>query len=196
MLKINLLPIRQLKKRAKARNQIIAAVVVFCGILLLLAFVGILQASRVSSLNEEITLRTKEKASFSQVIKELAELEQKRLELNDKIRIINQLKTDSYLAVHVLDEVANQIDNNRMWLTSLSQQGNQLTIGGYALDNETIAQFMDELRLKSPYVNDVTLSNSSLATVSDKDLKSFSLVCSVSSPAPDGKGQPDTDKQQ
>ena len=82
----------------------------------------------------------------------------------------------------MLDEVSNLIDNNRMWLTALSQSGNQLTLTGYALDNETIAQFMDELRFNSPYVNSVSLSNSSLATVSGKDLKSFSLVCSVSSP--------------
>jgi type IV pilus assembly protein PilN len=196
MLKINLLPIRQLKKRAKARNQILAALVVFCGVLILLAFVGMLQAARVTSLNEEIQAREKEKKSFDKVVQELAELENKRIELNEKIRIINQLKTDSYLTVHVLDEVASWIDNNRMWLTALSQNQGQLSLTGYALDNETIAQFMDELKFKSPYVNDVSLSNSSLATVSGKDLKSFTLVCSVSSPSTDTETAAEKDKQQ
>jgi type IV pilus assembly protein PilN len=196
MLKINLLPIRQLKKRAKARNQIVAALIAFCGVIVLLAFVGMLQAARISSLNDEIQAREKEKKSFDKVVQELADLEKKRLELNEKIRIINQLKTDSYLTVRILDEVANLIDNNRMWLTSLSQSGSNLTLSGYAMDNETIAQFMDELKFSSPFVNSVSLSNSSQASVSGKDLKSFSLVCSVSFPQPTKEVASEESKQQ
>jgi len=199
MLRINLLPIRQLKKRVKARNQIIGAFVVFCCVLALLAFVGAIQASRISGLNQEISVKTKEKTSFNKVIRELADLEKKRLDLNNKIKIINKLKTDSSLTVHILDEVANLIDNNRMWLTAFSQNGNQLVLSGYALDNQTVAQFMDELKFKSAYINAVSLSNSSLSKVSGKELKSFSLTCSVSAPAPpeevEGEKVADTGKK-
>lgn len=189
MLRINLLPIRQLKKRAKARNQIIGAFVVFCFVIALLGFVGVIQASRISGLNQEITDKTKEKKSFDKVVKELADLEKKRLDLNNKIKIINKLKTDSSLTVHILDEVARIIDNNRMWLTSLSQNGSQLILSGFALDNQTVAQFMDELKLKSPYVNSVSLTNSSLQTQLGKELKAFSLACSVSAPALPAEGE-------
>ena len=196
MLKINLLPIRQLKKRAKARNQIIAAFFIFCSVLVLLALAGALQAGRISTLNEDIALKTKEKKSFDKVVKELAELEQKRLDLNNKINIINKLKTDSSLTVHVLDEIAKLVDNSRMWLTSLDQKGGSLTISGYALDNQTIAQFMDELKFNSPFVQVVNLSNSSLSEVSGRDLKSFALTCSVSAPASEQKQKPIEAKQQ
>jgi len=196
MLKINLLPIRQLKKRAKARNQIIAAFFIFCSVLVLLALAGALQAGRISTLNEDIALKTKEKKSFDKVVKELAELEQKRLDLNNKINIINKLKTDSSLTVHVLDEIAKLVDNSRMWLTSLDQKGGSLTISGYALDNQTIAQFMDELKFNSPFVQDVNLSNSSLSEVSGRDLKSFALTCSVSAPASEQEQKPIEAKQQ
>jgi type IV pilus assembly protein PilN len=184
MLKINLLPIRQLKKRAKARNQLIATFMVFLSVLAILALVGVMQTSRISGLKDDIADKTREKKSFDKVVKELAALEQKRLDLNTKIDIINKLKTDSSLTVRVLDEVANLIDNNRMWLTSLNQQGGKLILSGYALDNQTIAQFMDELKFKSPYISGVSLTNSSLSQVYGKDLKQFSLTCSVSSPAP------------
>ena len=184
MLRINLLPIRQLKKRAKARNQLIGTFIVFCCVLALLGFVGVIQASRISGLNQEIANKTKEKKSFDKVVKELADLELKRLDLNNKIEVINKLKTDSSLTVHILDEVAKIIDNSRMWLTTLSQNGNQLILTGFALDNQTVAQFMDELKFKSPYVNAVNLTNSSLQTQLGKELKAFSLACSVSAPAP------------
>ncbi|MBT8359952.1 MAG: PilN domain-containing protein [Deltaproteobacteria bacterium] len=196
MLKINLLPIRQLKKRAKARNQIIAAFFIICSVLVLLALAGALQAGRISTLNEDIALKTKEKKSFDKVVKELAELEQKRLDLNNKINIINKLKTDSSLTVHILDEVAKLIDNSRMWLTSVDQKGGSLTLEGYALDNQTIAQFMDELKFSSPFVMDVNLSNSSLSEVSGRDLKSFALTCSVSAPASEQEQKPTEAKQQ
>lgn len=184
MLRINLLPIRQLKKRAKARNQLIATFMVFLSVLAILALVGVMQTSRIAALNKDIVDKTREKKSFDKVVKELAALEQKRLDLNNKIAIINKLKADSSLTVRVLDEVAQLMDNNRMWLTSLNQNGGSLVLSGYALDNQTIAQFMDELKLRSPYISGVSLTNSSLSQVYGKDLKQFSLTCNVSTPAP------------
>jgi type IV pilus assembly protein PilN len=52
-----------------------------------------------------------------------------------------------------------------------------------ALDNQTIAEFMDIMK-ESDFVSDVSLDNSSLKKVSGKDLKSFVLSCAVSQPAP------------
>lgn len=129
----------------------------------------------------------------------MAKISQFLIDLNNKIKIINKLKADSSLTVHILDEVASLIDNNRMWLTAFSHNGNQLVLSGYALDNQTVAQFMDELKFKSPFINSVSLSNSSLSAVSGKELKSFSLTCSVSAPAPpeevEGEKVADTGKK-
>lgn len=195
MLKINLLPIRQLKKRAKARSQIAAGIVIFISVLVLLGLVGILQAGRITTLNDEIAVKTKEKKSFDKVIQELADLEKKRLDLNNKIQIINKLKSDSSLTVHVLDEVSNIVDNNRMWLTSLNQRGGSLKLTGYALDNQTVAQFMDELKV-SPYITSVSLNNSSLKQVAGTDLKEFGLSCGVSTPQQKGEQvETEADKQ-
>ena len=185
MLKINLLPIRQLKKRAKARNQILAAAVVFCCVLALLALVGVIQAGRVSSLEKDIAEKERVKKSFDKVVKELAALEKKRLDLNNKIKIINQLKTDSSLTVRVLDEVAKNVDKDRMWLNRLNQKGGSLTLAGYALDNQTVATFMDALEDNSPFISGVNLTNSSLSQFAGKNLKSFTLTCGVAAPAPE-----------
>lgn len=184
MLRINLLPIRQLKKRAKARNQLLAFVLVFCTVLVLLGLTGFLLTSKITELNKDIVAKTEEKKSFDEVVKQIADLEQKRLDLNNKIKIINQLKTDSSLTVHVLDEVATIIDNKRMWITSFKQNGGSLGLSGYALDNKTIAEFMENLTAKSKYFNAVNLSNTSLKNVSGNNLKSFSISASVSSPQP------------
>lgn len=190
MLRINLLPIRQLKKRTKARNQLLAFGLVFLAVLVLLGLTGILLNSKITELNKDIVAKTEEKNSFDAVVKEIAALEQKRLDLNNKIKIINQLKTDSSLTVHVLDEVAKIIDHKRMWITSFKQNGGSLGLSGYALDNKTIAEFMENLTAQSVYFNAVNLSNTSLKNVSGNNLKSFSISASVSSPKPVEEAEP------
>lgn len=74
-----------------------------------------------------------------------------------------------------------------MWLLDLNQQGGSLTLNGVALDNQTVAEFMDDLKL-SPFVNTVDLTDSSLKKIAGRDLKSFSLSCSVSQPQPPQQG--------
>lgn len=196
MLRINLLPIRQLQKIAKARNQLLVFFLIFCVVLALLGATGALLAAKITELNEDIVAKTNEKKSFDKVVQEIADLEKRRLDLNNKIKIINQLKTDSSLTVHVLDDVAKIIDNKRMWITSFKQNGGSLALAGYALDNKTIAEFMDNLKLDSEYVNGVNLSNTSLKNVSGKGLKSFSISASVSSPAPPAQTEAGAAKQQ
>lgn len=183
MLKINLLPVRQLKRRAKARKQITTGFLFFLLVLALLAAVGFIQAQKVSQLNTEVQQLTAEKNSYNKTLQDIERLKKAKEDLARKTDVINKLKADSSLTVRVLDEVANRIDNQRMWLLSLHQQQGFLKLSGIALDNQTVAQFMDNLK-ESPFVNSVTLTNSSLKVISERNLKSFELTCSVAQPAP------------
>ncbi len=181
MLRINLLPIRQLKKRAKARNQLIGVLAGFVALLLLLAFVGYLQSQKISNLQSSITQLNNEKSSYSTTLAQIRKMEQTKKELERKTDVINNLKAKSSITVRVLDAVANIIDNDRMWLLTLSQSGASLQLKGMALDNQTIAEFMDNLKA-SPIFQDVDLTNSSLQNYAGQDLKSFSLHCSIAVP--------------
>jgi type IV pilus assembly protein PilN len=181
MLRINLLPVRQLKKRAKAKNQILGFCVVFMCLVGILFLVLIYQTGRIKSIQSNITELTNEQKRLAPEIAAVDKLKKDKEELDRKISIINQLKAESSLTVRVLDEVANVVDNGRMWLTTFTQQGNSLSLTGIALDNQTVAQFMDMLK-KSPFVQSVNLSNSSLKKISDRSLKEFVLACDISQP--------------
>lgn len=181
MLRINLLPIRQLKKRAKARNQIISFITLFIFLLLILGAVGFIQATKIKNIESSITSLKKEKQKYAPILAELKRLEQAKKDLENKISIIKTLKRDSSTTVRILDEVAKKVDSKRMWLKSLKQQGQSLSLTGVALDNRTIAQFMDALE-ESLYIGTTNLSDASLIQVSGRDLKSFSLACSIVTP--------------
>lgn len=190
MLRINLLPVRQLKKRAKASNQIFSFITVLIFLLLILGAVGFLQSTRIGNIESQIAELIKEKKKYEPILKEMQQVEKAKLNLESKIAIIKKLKRESSTIVHILDEVASRVDSKRMWLKSLKQRGASLSLTGVALDNRTIAQFMDALK-ESPYVGSVDLSNASLAKVSGRNLKSFSLACSIISPK---KETPETTK--
>ncbi len=181
MLKINLLPIRQLKKQAKAKKQLLGILLLFILVIAISVLTGALQAKKVSGLEEEIAKLETIKKSYTPTLQKIAKLKKDSEELIRKTKIINKLKTDSSLTVRVLDEIANRIDNQRMWLETLNQNNSSLGLTGVALDNETIAQFMDNFKA-SPFVNDVVLTSSSLKVVSGRNLKSFVLNCTVAQP--------------
>ena len=181
MLKINLLPVRQLKKRANAKQQLLGMLLLFVLVITVIGVTGVLQVNKISNLGVDITALQKEKDSYTPTLQKIAKLKKDREEYFRKTEIIQKLKSNSSLTVRTLDEVASRVDNQRMWLDSLNQQTSSLRLSGVALDNQTIAQFMDHLK-ESPFVQNVTLASSSLKVVSGRNLKSFQLSCAVAQP--------------
>ena len=183
MLRINLLPVRQIKKRAKARNQLIAMIAAFCCLLVFLGLIGVLQSGMINSLNDQIARLNKQKDEFKPILAQIETMKKQKEELERKTAIINKLRAESSLTVRLLDDVARNVDNKRLWLDSLSQQGPTLSLTGVALDNETVAQFMDKLK-SSEFIVDVNLANSSLKVIAGRNLKSFVMTCTTSAQPP------------
>ncbi|NOQ46052.1 MAG: pilus assembly protein PilN [Desulfobulbaceae bacterium] len=181
MVRINLLPVREIKRRALARQQIISFVLgLFC-LLILLGLVFFFQTSKATQLQQDISRLKSEKQRYTTILGEMKQLKKDKKVVETQISVIKQLQRSSSLTVHILDEVANITPSRRMWLTSLTQSGNNLKMDGMALDNRTIAGYMEQIK-KSPYIQNVDLANSSLKTFAGRNLKSFSLSCSIAVP--------------
>ena len=181
MLRINLLPVRQLQKRAQAKQQISLLIAMLCLVVAILFFVNMSQKSTISDLNNAISSLKRQEKQYAPTLARIEKMKKDNAELERKADIIDKLQTDSSLTVRVMDEVAKSVDNTRMWLNSLEQQGGSLQLSGIALDNRTISEFMNVLK-ESPYINTVDLTDTSMQTVSGRKLKKFSLRCAVSSP--------------
>ena len=188
MLRINLLPVRQLQKQAKAKQELVILGGVFCFVILVLVFINVGQKSDIEDLNQTIASLKKQETTYAPTLKRIAEMKKKKLELQRKTEVIDKLQQDSSLTVRVLDEVSNSVDNSRMWLNSLNQNGGSLQISGIALDNRSISEFMNVLKA-SPYVTTVDLTDTSMQTVSGQKLKKFALRCAVQSPPKSAENQ-------
>ncbi len=181
MVRINLLPVREIRRRFKARQELIILAVCFAFFLGILAFFALQQSGQSDDLQTELTGIQARIAQHQQTLDRMKQLDKDREILEIQIGIIDKLKAEASLTVRVLDEVARIIPNQRMWLNSLAQQGTSLQLSGMALDNRTIAMFMEELE-QSPFIKTVTLANASLQVYAGRDLKSFSLSCVVGMP--------------
>ncbi len=179
MIQINLLPVRQIRARLKTRNE----VAVFLALIaLVLIFVSMASLNMISTVKEMEGLSktlTAKKASYQPILNEINQLKKDKETQQTKINVIKNLKENSQVTVWVLDEVANLVPARRLWLNSLTQSGKSLNVSGVALDNATIAQFMNNISA-SDYFSGSELASSSQTVVSGAKLKSFSLRISIS----------------
>lgn len=181
MVYINLLPIEEIKQHAKAVQQLSLFAVCFVLVLALLGTVAFYQASTAANLEQEIKTLNAEKKRYEKVLAQIKKLEKDKILIENKIAVIKQLQKTSALTVHILDEVANLTPTKRLWLISLNQSGMSLKISGMALDNQTIASYMETLKT-SPYIANVSLISSSLKAYAGRNLKTFSLSCAIALP--------------
>ena len=158
------------------------AVIVTTLVILLLG-TGFLSA-KVSGLEKSIDDLTARKKEVQKALDLIVDLEKKKKLVETQISIVHELQKKSQLTVHVLDEIARITPHERMWLTNIVQNASSLQLLGMALDNRTIADYLEELKT-SDYLTDVTLKSSTLSKYGGRNLKRFSLSCSVTLPRTD-----------
>jgi type IV pilus assembly protein PilN len=174
MITINLLPVRQIKQRIRARNEFISLIGGLLLLLVALSFVGYGQSVKINTLKAKKTALQAEKSKYDAVIAKINKLKRERELLKVKLATIEKLQANSQLSVRVLAEIANLTPSSRMWLQTLKMDRNAISLKGIALDNATIAQYMERIKA-SPFFSGAVLSGSAMTKVANQKLKSFSL---------------------
>jgi type IV pilus assembly protein PilN len=178
MIQINLLPVREIKKKIKARKHVLGLGITLLAVLALLGVVALVLGFKVGELKASISALNKEKAKYQTTINQIEQLKKDQTLLETKLNTISQLKKGSQLAVRVMDELATLTPSSRLWINSASFNGSILRISGIALDNATIADYMETI-VTSPFFATAELSGTSTTNVQGRMLKSFSLSIKV-----------------
>jgi type IV pilus assembly protein PilN len=183
MIRINLLPIRQIKKKKKLQKEVAGFGIIVAVLVIALVFFSMGLTMKVEALQQKIKDLNSTKKEYNQIIAEIKQLEKTQELLEKKISVIRDLKRNTQINVRVLDELASVTPSERLWLNSLQHSGGRLVISGVALDNSTIAQFMERLT-RSAYFADADLASSTATVIGGNKLQSFSLTIKVVNPAP------------
>jgi len=185
-----------MKQKAQAKRQFAwGGVALAATLAVLLLATGFLSVT-TSGLEKNIGDLTARKKELQKALDLIIELEKKKELVEQQIGVVHELQKKSQLTVHILDEIARITPHERMWLTSLTQNSTLLTLNGMALDNRTVASYLEGLK-DSPYLANVTLGKSTLSKYGGRNLnlKEFSLSSSVILPGTDDDASKDNEEK-
>jgi len=180
VIRINLLPVREARRKAGVRQQmmllaasLIGAVVVCVGFhSWMLASISATKG-RVATLNAQLE-------QYKPQQEQVAQFKAKKAEIEQKLGVIENLERSRSGPVHIMDELASHIPD-RVWLTGLTADKGRIALGGMSLDNELVALFLTSLN-ESPYFANVELESTELKLVDSLKLNTFRIRAALESP--------------
>lgn len=162
MIKINLLPVGRAQKRAAFNEMHLQIGIGVAVVFIFLAVGGYRWQMLTDQVSKQTLTREAKKKELEDLKKKVAEVEDyeknKKL-LENKNRIIEQLRKNQGGPVRLLDFVSQGLDPLQIWLVGLDDGGAQITVDGRALSTDDIVEFVKNLQ-QSNYFASVLLEES------------------------------------
>ena len=182
MIKINLLPVKRAAKKAKAPvDEAVFQLGVGLGVVLV--FIGAC-GYRWQMLVDEVALQTQIKESktnelevLKKKVQEVEGYEKNMRLLEDKNRIIEQLRKNQGGPVRLLDYLSQSLDPLKVWLTNV-EGDKEVILSGKALTNDDIVEFIRNLQ-QSGYFAGVLLEESRQSGEEGLIIYSFKIKMAV-----------------
>jgi len=173
-----------------------AALVVVALTAIALAWIGFGSASKVGSLEDELTTARAENRRFKTFLVEKKRAEAARDSVVQQIATIRSVDGDRYVWPHILDEVTRAVPPFT-WLTSMASVAApapidsttiapapvSLQLLGRTMDIQGFTRFMRQLE-DSPWLRDVTLVNTTTEIDHGRAVTAFTLRVGYDRPGP------------
>jgi type IV pilus assembly protein PilN len=196
MIRINLLPHREAKRKQKqAAFVALLALGGIAGVAVVL-LVGGYNASRISIQNERNLVLRSANAELDKKIGAIATLKQEIEALQARQQAVEDLQGDRNQPVYLLDELVKQTPEG-VYLKAFKQDGQKVTMNGYAQSQERVAELLRNLASGSPWLERPDLTEVRASTLAQskigKKVVEFTLSVNIKRPretdeaAKDGK---------
>ena len=192
MIRINLLPHREEKRKSRRQQFILFSALAALGGLLVW-FVGhSIIAGYVDGQDEKNAMLKQEIALLDKEISEIKGLREQAEALLSRKQVIESLQTNRTEPVHVFNELARQIPEG-LYFKSLKQTGSRINITGYAQSNARVSNLMRNLDA-SPQLQNAELVEVKAAVLNTRRVSEFNLNVSLERQPVEGaeklKGKP------
>jgi type IV pilus assembly protein PilN len=181
MIKINLLAVpkaRKAKKQMEIQGELILAGVLVGFVFAACIYYWYVLDSRISRLQGDKSRATAELTALKEKVKEVENYESNKKGLEEKNRIIEQLKKNQGAPVHLLDEISRSMDPLKIWLANIQVQDTRIDIDGKAVTNADIVEFINHLK-GAKIFTDIQLIESRQAIELTVPIYSFKLRCTM-----------------
>jgi type IV pilus assembly protein PilN len=190
MAQINLLPWRE-ERRQELRKQFLVTLglvfVLGVGLVLLGDRIVNAQIDHQRARNQYLTQNIKE---LDKIIAEIRDLQKRRNQLIDRMRVIQELQGNRPIIVRVLDQLVRTVPDG-VFYTALNTKAKTITIDGVAESNNRVSSLMRRLD-GSDWLANPNLDKVSAAPKFGDQATTFKLTVKVQAPAAEnddsGKG--------
>jgi type IV pilus assembly protein PilN len=188
MIRINLLAVeRGAAKRTAlipaAHRVTIAARLIILATALLIGwwFWSLHQTSQ--RLDDELARADTETKQLKSVLTQVEQFEARTAQLQQRVTLIEQLRRGQAGPVHILDEISKALPD-RLWLTELSQKGEEITLAGMTTSLTGLSDFVANLETSTWFHKPVEIIDSQVVSdpKASTELVRFSVKARVNNP--------------
>ena len=176
MIKINLLPYREKKKKENLVQQIWIIAGSFIVFILLLFWLQIWINSSISDVKNKIKESEAQLIELDKAIGDLDKFKNDKKELEQKLGVIATLEENRLAPVKTLDNLAMLVPSKDIWLIKITQKGDSVSIEGIGRDNLVVADFMKDIEKFDP-IKSVDLISSKKTDIAGITLQRFNFSC-------------------
>jgi type IV pilus assembly protein PilN len=172
MIRVNLLPHREMRRRRQQQQFfIMLGVVAFLGV----AVWGLVHTSLANQydLQEQIVKLDKE-------IEDIKKLREMTASLLSRKKVVETLQSNRSEVVHLLDELTRQLPDG-VYLKAIKQQGGRVTINGYTQSQARVSTLMRNLDA-SPYIENSNLIEIKAVPLGSSRINEFTRAVAIERP--------------
>jgi type IV pilus assembly protein PilN len=178
MIRINLLPYIEKKKKETRTSQLIIVGASFALFFILIAAIIFYMTMSISSLEAEIKNSESRLATLTKIIGEIEIVKADKQIIEKKLEIIKSLEENRLYPVQMLDQFASIVPSKDIWLDKITETGTDLRIEGMGRDSIAVARFMKILEMAS-FIKSVDLIASKEKEIAGVKLQQFTLKCAT-----------------
>ena len=177
MIRINLLVVDRQKARTRgalipaAYRVTLAATVILLGTAALIGWWFWSLRTQSMELDEQLARAEAETRQVRSVLEQVRKFESQKALLQQRVTLIEQLRTGQYAPVHVLDEISKSLPD-RLWLSELNQTGQEFAIAGMTDSLSAVSDFVANLESTRWFKKPVEIVDSQVQT----DAKAGDLI--------------------
>jgi type IV pilus assembly protein PilN len=150
MIRINLIAGERRAAKAAGRTFQVGQKITVAGSLLLVIAVVVIGwrywtiTQEQAAVARDIDAARREESRLSEVLKQVADFEANRAQLQQRVALIDELRKGQNAPVHMIDQISRALPE-MTWLTSLKQNGYDVSIEGRCLSLTALSDFVGNL---------------------------------------------------
>lgn len=177
MIRINLLPVKRRKKAKPLPTFVVSITLITLLSIIAVGYLFYYYNSNLQITKERFNTNAQKIAEIKNRIKEVENFEKLNATIEERTKIIEQLRKNQNVPVMMLDELSRNLPKG-VWLRSMTVSGNNGSIEGFGFTNSDVVAYVDNLK-SSKMLADIYLQESRQAEVEKIPLYQFKLTFRV-----------------